>query len=681
MSAITAVIYTRTSSLAWYYYTAPTLSSTSYTKHDVAASGSAYASFSIASNTVYNSAAAMYIPVRFIPATILETSDYSTDPGDDSGLGYKLGIGWFSRSTMASGGYTINGEECSRFALSAKSFWFWLNMPTATKNKVTFNFTNCIVSGDTASVQMSDDGSTWSDVDTTVTFDYVESKYVKIKSSGGTLVEVSQLAADGLTVEEISASTFKVTEIPDAEATYAFTGSWYIRKSCTIDLSGMEIPDGLTLKYGSTDDIDSASTASGSTSFTVYWTDSRLYLWFVNDSGKNYGGTIDWSGDESTPVSDFKEYDRDMLTNIVNGDTYYGFGEFVSPKATTTSVPQPVIQGTVIEGYTWNVTFPVDTTTTGFNAILTCPDGYKFDESQSNSVTVDSVSHAFVVSGSTLTVSFSQLDNVKTWTITCYMVKEEEPTPTVTYPSFVTAYLPNTDDVAAIKSAIWIDSEGEVISAASNIISYKQIFDTLTSDKNKVMKFGGYSLGRNVAYVEDNQYIRKLGYIEVPAHWGNADDYKNTTYTLYVPLVGYVELEPERIVGHKLYLEYRYEIQDGKALSVISSDDTGEDDLTIVSQGSCNFAIDEPIGTDIGTSYANSYWTIMSAQLGDLRPYLLIRRHEPVGSSYGENNTKEVKVKECSGYVQFSEIFVEGIECTKKEYSEILSKLKSGIIV
>lgn len=681
MGAITTVIHTRTSSDAWYYYSAPTLTSTSYTKHDVPASGSTYDTFSIASNTVYNSSAAVYLPIKFIPATMLASSNYDSDPGTDSGIIYKKGVGWFNRDTIIAGGYTVNGENCYRFALTSTDFWFWLNMPAASKNQVTFDFTSCVVSGETAKIQVSDDGSTWADASTSYTFDYVDTKYVKIANTGGTLVEVSQLAASGLTVEEQSASVFKVSGIPDAEASYAFTGSWYIRKSCTIDLSGMEIPDGLTLKYGSTDDISDASTASGDASFTVYWTDSKLYLWFVNDNGANYGGTIDWSGDESTPVSDFKEYDRDMLTNIVNGDTYYGFGEFVSPKVTTTAVPQPVLQGTLIEGYSWNVTFPVDTTTAGFNAILTCPDGYKFDASQSNSVTVDSVSHAFVISGSTLTVSFSQLDNVKSWNVTCYMVKEEEPTPTVEYPNFVTAYLPTTDDVTAIKSAIWIDSEGEVISAASNIISYKQIFDTLTSDKNKVMKFGGYSLGRNVAYLETNQFTRSLGYIEVPAYWGNADDFKNTTYNLYIPLVGYVELEPERIVGHKLYLEYRYEIQDGKALSVVMSDDTGEDDLTIVSQGSCNFAIDEPIGTDIGTSYANSYWTIMSAQLGDLRPYLLIRRHQPVGSTYGESNTKEVKVKECSGYVQFSEIFVEGIECTKKEYSEILSKLKSGIIV
>lgn len=672
MSVLNYSVTVSTSSVPWHFYYKSYTEST-YTRYEVPVGTTKY---SLTSDDRSARTGTMCIPVDAVPDNI--TVDISTgDPGVNNGYAWRQASGNFARETLVAVTDTVEGEACHALRLS-NNYIIWFNKQAQTANQVTFDFSQCAFDS-THAIQISDDGDSWTTVTSPHSFDWASEKWVRFTSTEGVFEAVSQLNASGVTCTRISDNTYKVEGIADETATYSFTGSWVARKESVLNFDGCSIPDGLTVKYCSSGDVADAVVATkGSTGYEVNWTGSILYCWFVNDSGQYYGGSITWAGDIETPSVDWVEYGRAAFTNVVNADVYYAYGELTSPEPTTTSVPQPVLQGDVISGYTWNVTFPVDTTNAGFNATLTCPDGYKFDTSKSNAVTVDGISYAFTIDGATLNVVFSQLANVKSWNVTCYMIEDEKPVPVVSYPNFVTAFLPTNDDVAALKSMIWIDSEGEPITAVSNILGYKQIFDTLTSDKNKVMKMGGYSTGRNIAYLESNVFTRSLGEIDVPAKWGNADDYVNTTYQLYVPLVGYVELEPERIVGHKIHLEYRYEIQDGKALSVISSDDTG--DFTIVSQGSCNFAIDEPIGSEYGTTYANSYWTIMTAQLGDLKPYLLIRRKPPVGSDYGESNTKVVKVKDCSGFVKFDEIFIDGIKCTKKEYSEILSKLKSGII-
>ncbi len=268
----------------------------------------------------------------------------------------------------------------------------------------------------------------------------------------------------------------------------------------------------------------------------------------------------------------------------------------------------------------------------------------------------------------------------KAWFTGMVGLKDEEPEPD--YATFITPYIVSKANVQAIASRIWVNSDGSTITATDNILSYKEIYDTLTSDKSQEIKLGGYATGSTAPYLVDYTHRRNLGSVDIEEHWHNADDYNNTTVRVYVPLVGLVDVETSQVMGHKLYLEYRYEVIDGKALAVLYTDSYSPD--SIIWQGSANFAIDEPITSNTSDSYANSYWTILSAQMGDLTPYVLIDRKQPAEglSDYVGNKVQIVKqVKECAGYVEFEEITVNGLECTNAEYAEIASLLNSGVIV
>lgn len=273
-----------------------------------------------------------------------------------------------------------------------------------------------------------------------------------------------------------------------------------------------------------------------------------------------------------------------------------------------------------------------------------------------------------------------QLTNPIAWFSGMLGLKESEPEPD--YATFITPYIVTKANVNAIAAAVWVNADGSTITAMDNILSYKEIYDTLDSDVSQLIKLGGYSTTTTAKYLVDYTHTRNLGGVNIDEYWHNADDYDNTNIRVYVPLVGLVDVETGQVMGHKLYLEYRYEIIDGKALAVLYTDSYTPE--SIIYQGSCNFAIDEPINSNNIDSYANSYWTVLSSQLGDLKPYVLIDRKQPASGLVEEIGNKvqiAKKVKECSGYVEFEQITVSGLEATNSEYAEIVSLLHSGVIV
>lgn len=273
-----------------------------------------------------------------------------------------------------------------------------------------------------------------------------------------------------------------------------------------------------------------------------------------------------------------------------------------------------------------------------------------------------------------------QLTNPMAWF--SGMVGLEESAPEPDYATFITPYIVTKANVNAIASAVWISEDGSTITAMDNILSYKEIYDTLDSDKSQIIKLGGYSTTTTAKYLVDYTHTRNLGSVNIDEYWHNADDYSNTTIRVYVPLIGLIDVEAGQVMGHKLYLEYRYEIIEGKGLAILYTDSYSPE--SIIYQGSCNFAVDEPINSNSIDSYANSYWSILSAQLGDLKPYVLLDRKQPASGLAEEIGNKvqiSKKVKECSGYVEFEQISVSGLEATNSEYAEIVSLLHSGVIV
>lgn len=324
---------------------------------------------------------------------------------------------------------------------------------------------------------------------------------------------------------------------------------------------------------------------------------------------------------------------------------------------------------------------------TSFDVTCTISGGWKFDTGSSAYINV----HASGDEGVTTAVDFTNehsfvfnipadIANPIAYVYDMLAVKEESPQPD--YATFITPYLVSKSDVNAIANAIWIGDDGSEITATNNILSYKQIYDTLSSDNEQTLKLGGYSTGRTAKYLVDYTFVRSLGSITIPEYWHNADDYEHTDIQIYVPLVGLISVDAKVAMGHTLRLDYRYEIIDGKALAVLYCDSYGSD--SVIWQSSCNFGVTEPISSESYMTYANSYWTILTSQLGELQPYALIDRRQPASDiiDVSGNRVQIVKkVSDCEGFVAFERVYLNDIDGTSNELEEINSILTSGIIV
>lgn len=71
----------------------------------------------------------------------------------------------------------------------------------------------------------------------------------------------------------------------------------------------------------------------------------------------------------------------------------------------------------------------------------------------------------------------------------------------------------------------------------------------------------------------DDCYIDvTCGSISVDEYWVNFLDFAGTKVKLFLPYVGYVDIQPEYVIGGTLYVDYRFNILDGSFMAYVRSD-------------------------------------------------------------------------------------------------------------
>lgn len=510
---------------------------------------------------------------------------------------------------------------------------------------------------------INDDGSITTtlsgDEDTILTL-YGSCTYVAPKTYVHVYLDLTQVMYRGAYIDENTGLTIAWHFDSESEVKYKYNG----------EVIGIEIEEG---KY-STIYVQILNADGNACTFSSTFTTSDLYssTWSVGsnvltgnlsssgNSGVNcYGDIGDPSGTASVlTIDNMYATDSKKFTDVYSG-------------AILTYTPE--------SGYNYS-------TGDDFKLTVVLSGGWKFDTSADcsfgitaggnpvySSVTfTDEHTAVGIVTGSYVnpTVFFNDMVGLA----------DAEPEPD--YATFITPYIVTKADVNAIADAIWVSTDGSTITAADNILSYKQIFDIVDSDSEQTIKLGNYKLNRTAKYLVDYTKTRNLGSIDIEEFWHNADDYDKTSLRAYIPLVGLVDIDTKTVMGHKLWLEYRYEVIDGKALAVLYTDSYTPS--SIIYQGDCNFAIDEPIASNNFSNSSNSYWNVLTNQLGDLQPYLLIDREQPASEVIGEiGNKVQIRktVKDCSGYTEFEQIFVQDCGATSAEYNELIGLLESGVIV
>lgn len=208
------------------------------------------------------------------------------------------------------------------------------------------------------------------------------------------------------------------------------------------------------------------------------------------------------------------------------------------------------------------------------------------------------------------------------------------------------------------------------------------------------------------------------GYVAVKEYFKNINDYTNTQIQLYLPFIGFVQLDTAEVMNKYLYVDYNLDFLTGACIAFVSLKKGLSDDKYVAYQFAGNFACEVPItGTDysgvirnvmqagIGGAIAGPVGAVAGAALnsqvpiqrsgglggnigamGIRKPYLIITRRPSYdaqnrGHFEGLPQNAMVRLSSQKGYTRIKNINLEGIACTEEEKAMILSKLQGGVII
>lgn len=276
------------------------------------------------------------------------------------------------------------------------------------------------------------------------------------------------------------------------------------------------------------------------------------------------------------------------------------------------------------------------------------------------------------------------------------------------------AFLWQTDIISQIKSIFQNPLDG--------IIGLSQIYVTPPTNGSDEIALGSIGTGVSAPVVSKRYIELDLGTVNISEFYGDSRDYTKCNAYIYLPFIGFQDLNIVDVMSAQLHLIYRVDIYTGACIANIYVTKTlqGKTNTAMLYtfQGNCSAevpltsadksrlfksiatmgvgvvsgnpmligsgALSLTSGNAINISHSGSYEANASVMC-DKTPFVIISRQVPYNAMgynafYGQPSNETVTLSECNGYTRVKEIHVEGIACTTEEKTEIETLLKDGVI-
>ena len=259
-----------------------------------------------------------------------------------------------------------------------------------------------------------------------------------------------------------------------------------------------------------------------------------------------------------------------------------------------------------------------------------------------------------------------------------FTVTQGEPPVVNKRTNFYTVYAPTDENMKKINSTVFIDNNDVI----SKFISYKKFWCNIPTDGIAKMKAGNYDFKFEAPVVHGNIIDVDCGSVNVEELHHSLLDYSPfSRLTIYLPFIGFMDLDDKMVMGKAVRVNYRVDVLSGRCLAEVYTMIDGSTESCIASYAG-TIASDEPLSQG-QVNYKGGYELMTSMQLGELTPFILVNTQVPLDS--GSVNldglpVEEVKrVGDCTGYIKYSFINASGCSGTDAEKTEIENLLKSGI--
>lgn len=246
-------------------------------------------------------------------------------------------------------------------------------------------------------------------------------------------------------------------------------------------------------------------------------------------------------------------------------------------------------------------------------------------------------------------------------------------------------------------------------------------------DGTEYPTIGTWKSGQLMSYTASDVIIFNYGSLKVQEAYGNYLDYKGTTMSIFLPHIGYKDIDPQLVMGCTITLKYIIYMATGDIVAYMYSNNhliyqwagncimlipvTHTDHTNAVASainvagkmaGVMAGAVGETGGTsfsgDMGLSALNSvagmnkpqlltagnisgtagFYTARQAYLIISRPMVVTENTNQYAHDYGLPSAEQATIRSCKGFTKFANIEVSGIPCTDDERQEIKNILTGG---
>lgn len=309
------------------------------------------------------------------------------------------------------------------------------------------------------------------------------------------------------------------------------------------------------------------------------------------------------------------------------------------------------------------------------------------------------------------------------------------PTTSIIDTGMCSIYLPSKALLKDFSNYLWSpDFFDNVIknyqSPLENIISLSIIPAIAQPDDARYISIGNCTTNI-LCTITNEQYVSvECGKIDLKEHYGNFSDYSpNTSIDIYLPYIGYRQIDIDDFMAGKIRVRYQCDILTGDCVAEIYCEGKGKSKLMYTFNGNISYNV--PLS---GANYLQYYLSIVSGigsvatgvaqgiggnplggigtaasgvgqiltskpaygrsgSLGSAAGYLSYRRpflvrKSPINTTAknlpqesGYISNKGQKIGDYSGFTKCAAVVLDGITATKSELDEIETLLKEGVII
>lgn len=239
----------------------------------------------------------------------------------------------------------------------------------------------------------------------------------------------------------------------------------------------------------------------------------------------------------------------------------------------------------------------------------------------------------------------------------------------------ITIYNPTPAELKEIGNVRYMQTTDSSVDLGNYIANLIKVFVKIPKGKTANVVVGGYNTDVVSNVVTTDVIETDCGSVEIVGNYNNAMDYDNTTVEIYLPLIGFKQLDTEKVMNETLSLIYKTNVINGDTIACLYN---ANGTLLYTFNTTASFEIPYSLNSVIEP---RGQLEINSNYLFGFTPFITVRYNKAYNTANViANDNREVFIKDITGYIKCSEVF-NTVKATATEKAEIESLLKEGIII